>query len=91
MEPMSWLFAAVALTLGVLIFAYRPHMRATIREIAVVTAAATGLGYLLFKPQPPKDIAALIERSSACSSPTQKHAERTRSRKSQRPRSGPRC
>ena len=91
MEPMSWLIAAVALTFGVLIFAYRPHMRATLREIAVVVAAATGLGYLLFKPGPPNDIASLIERSSACASPTVKHAQRTRSRKSQRKGARHRC
>ncbi|MGI9383312.1 MAG: hypothetical protein ACR2PO_09160 [Methyloligellaceae bacterium] len=88
---MSWLFAMLALALGGLIVVYRPHVRSAVKELAIVVAAATGLGYLLFKPGPPKDIAALIEQSSACASTASKpsvRAKRSRKSKQHRSRSG---
>lgn len=83
---MSWLFAALVLALGGLIVVYRPHVRSTLSELAIVVAVATGLGYLLFKPGPPKDIAALLERSSACAGSTSAQAARSSPRKRQRKR-----
>ena len=72
---MSWLIAAAALCLVGLVAVHRPHVRSALAELTVVVAVSTAVGYMLFKPDSPRDIATLLSQRPACAAAADRTAE----------------